>query len=95
MENGEQFVITVGAQMMLLLYADSLGIQRYKVSTTTLTLAEAVVEFGFIIYGAVVKRKASLTVGTEALDSTTVATIMLEWPVLVVRDCHKLAMQNI
>ena len=73
--------------MMLLLYADSLGIQRYKVSTATLTLAKAVVEFGSLICGAVVKKKVSLTVGTEALDNATVVTItMLEWPVLVVRD---------
>ena len=62
-------------------------------STTELTLVKEVVEFGFLICGAVAKRKVSSTVGTESLDSTTVVTIMtLEWPVLVVRDCIKLAM---
>ena len=73
--------------MIPLLCADSLGIQWCWVPIPTLILVEVVVQSGSVMYSAVVMRKASSTVSIEGLDNTTAVTIMmLEWPVLEVRN---------
>ena len=80
--------MTTGTQMTPLLCVDSLGIQWCSVSTAVLTLVLVRVQFGFMICGAVVKRKVSLTVGIEALGNTTMSVVTMRmqgWPVPVVR----------